>query len=447
MLMTKTIHPLIQETAEDIAFALKCFVEIKDQEGQLLGKSNGQSNGEQLKNDGPSPADELSSMILATGQALGEIRVRFFDKREKTAVQKYLNHVALLLGNIVGEVYALKRVRELTAVLETVHFPSEQRTHYSFDDIIGCSEDIKQLKERARRVAEGNSTVLITGETGTGKDVFARSIHFASSRSRGPFISVNCGAIPDNLLESELFGYDRGSFTGALKEGKTGKFELADGGTMFLDEIGEMPSNLQVKLLHVLQNREVERVGGTRRIPVDIRIIAASNRDLEKMMEEKTFRRDLYFRLGVIPLHISPLRERREDVPLLVEHCLRKYKKKLNQPRVRLSPEVMECFVEYPWPGNVREMENALEYAINVCDGSVITLQNLPHRLYKVKVEDLKNTSTLESLMDQYEKKVLDQYLKRFGASSQSKDEIARVLGISRATLYRKLSHLPSEDA
>ena len=313
---------------------------------------------------------------------------------------------------------------------------------FTFADIIGRSEIIQQVKERAMRVAAGNSTVLITGESGTGKGVFARAIHSASPRARGPFVSINCGAIPENLLESELFGYEKGAFTGALKEGKAGKFELADSGTIFLEEIGEMPPHLQVKLLHVLQNREVERVGGTRKVPVDIRIIAASNRDLDKMMQERKFRKDLYFRLGVIPLHIPPLRERKEDIPLFVEHCLKKYAQKLNKPPFTVSPEVTELFLKYHWPGNVRELENAIEYAMNMCSGNNLSMANLPPRIYSEAEAEIDGQSTLKLLVQDYERRIFEQYLQRFGASSNAKNEIAQVLGISRATLYRKLAEL-----
>ncbi|HOA35754.1 MAG TPA: sigma 54-interacting transcriptional regulator [Bacillota bacterium] len=313
---------------------------------------------------------------------------------------------------------------------------------YTFADIIGRSEIIRQVKERAMRAAAGNSTVLITGESGTGKGVFARAIHSASPRARGPFVSVNCGAIPENLLESELFGYEKGAFTGAAKEGKAGKFELADKGTIFLDEIGEMPPHLQVKLLHVLQNREVERVGGTSKVPVDIRIIAASNRDLDKMMQERKFRKDLYFRLGVIPLHIPPLRERKEDILLFVENCLKNYAQKLNRAPCTISPEVKELFLKYHWPGNVRELENAIEYAMNMCSGSIINREHLPPRIYGEAEAEIGGESTLKLLLQDYERRIFEQYLQRFGDSSNAKNEIAQALGISRATLYRKLAEL-----
>lgn len=313
---------------------------------------------------------------------------------------------------------------------------------FTFADVIGRSRIIGEVKERAVRVAAGNSTVLITGESGTGKEVFAQSIHYASPRARGPFVSINCGAIPESLLESELFGYEKGAFTGALKEGKAGKFELADKGTILLDEIGEMSPHLQVKLLHVLQNREVERVGGTKKAPVDVRIIAASNRDLDKMMQEKKFRKDLYFRLGVIPLYIPPLRERKEDIPLFLEHSLKKYARKLNKPPFTASPGVTEKFLQYRWPGNVRELENAIEYAINMCSGNIITVSNLPPRIYGESGATIDGRSTLKLMVQDYERRIFEQYLQRFGSSSKAKNEIAQVLGISRATLYRKLAEL-----
>ena len=336
--------------------------------------------------------------------------------------------------------------RDIAEARRLIYDLSETSLEYTFDDIIGNSYAIQRVKEMALRVADTNSTVLITGESGTGKEVFARAIHNASHRADGPFISVNCGAIPENLLDSELFGYEGGAFTGALKEGKTGKFELADKGTIFLDEIGEMPLHLQVKLLHVLQNREVERVGGSKKIPVDVRIIAASNRDLDKMMQERKFRKDLYFRLGVIPLHIPPLKERKEDIPLLAEHYLKVLAVKLKRPHMSISAEVMERFLSYDWPGNVRELENVLEYAVNMCAGRILSISCLPPRLCMHTEEPSENSSCLKTMLLNYERSVIKDHLKRFGTSSKAKNNIARALGISRATLYRKISELGIKD-
>ncbi|MFU8793979.1 MAG: sigma 54-interacting transcriptional regulator [Dethiobacteria bacterium] len=338
---------------------------------------------------------------------------------------------------------AVVSFRDISEARRLIYDLSSTAMDYTFDDIIGESLAIGNVKEQALKVAGGNSTVLITGESGTGKEIFARAIHKASPREEGPFISVNCGAIPETLLESELFGYEGGAFTGARKEGKAGKFELASDGTIFLDEIGEMPLHLQVKLLHVLQNREVERVGGSKKIPVDVRIIAASNRDLEKMMQEGNFRKDLYFRLSVIPLHIPPLKDRREDIPALVKSCLAKYGPMLNKHFSDIEPEAMECLLRYNWPGNVRELENALEYAVNMAGGDLITYSSLPPRVKNIEKETIARVdASLKEKVRDYERMILQDYLDRFGDTYEGKSDIADKLEISRATLYRKLSEL-----
>ncbi|MDW7740253.1 MAG: sigma 54-interacting transcriptional regulator [Bacillota bacterium] len=338
---------------------------------------------------------------------------------------------------------AVVSFRDISEARRLIYDLSATAMDYTFEDIIGESKSILQVKEQALRVAAGNSTVLITGESGTGKEIFARAIHSASTRKEGPFISVNCGAIPETLLESELFGYEGGAFTGARKEGKAGKFELANEGTIFLDEIGEMPLHLQVKLLHVLQNREVERVGGSKKIPVDVRIIAASNRDLENMMHEGNFRKDLYFRLSVIPLHIPPLKERREDIPALVERCLDKYAPMLNKKFNAIDPDAIKCLLHYHWPGNVRELENAVEYAVNMASGDTVTLMSLPPRIRETETDKIMTADLpLKDRVKEYEKIILHEYLQRYGTSFESKNDIAEKLDISRATLYRKLAEL-----
>lgn len=343
-------------------------------------------------------------------------------------------------GSPAGAVISFRDIAEARRLIYDL---SEHNLAYTFEDIIGDSKAINQVKAQAYQVAKGNSTILITGESGTGKEVFARAIHQASLRSSGPLISVNCGAIPETLLESELFGYEGGAFTGARKEGKAGKFELADRGTIFLDEIGEMPLHLQVKLLHVLQSREVERVGGTKRVPVDVRIIAATNRDLETMMREGKFRNDLYFRLSVIPLHIPPLSVRMEDIPKLVEHCLGKYTRMLNKRIDGIEAEAMESLMAYHWPGNVRELENTLEYAVNMAPGLILTTANLPPRIRQsLSPAALAEAASLKSKLEQFERTVLEEYLERYGRTLSAKSAIARELSVSKATLYRKLANL-----
>lgn len=379
--------------------------------------------------------------VLETGSEYIE-KEEFYQTRGRLSMH-FIVSVRPIFGKEDNPDGAVVSFRDISEARRLIYDLSAMTMDYTFDDIIGESAAIKQVKEQAFRVAGGNSTVLITGESGTGKEIFARAIHKASMRENGPFISVNCGAIPETLLESELFGYEGGAFTGAKKEGKAGKFELASEGTIFLDEIGEMPLHLQVKLLHVLQNREVERVGGSKKIPVDVRIIAASNRDLEKMMHESNFRKDLYFRLSVIPLHIPPLKERKEDIPALVEKCLQKYASMLNKSFQSIEPDAMEYMLNYSWPGNVRELENAVEYAVNMARGDKITLQSLPPRIREIEIkETYKLDAPLKDKVHDFERLILKEYLDRYGNTYDGKNKIADKLEISRATLYRKLSEL-----
>jgi len=385
-------------------------------------------------------SDTPAMEVLRTGSEYIEKEEIYLGKNKSRM------HFIVSVRPIPGDIKpdgAVVSFRDIAEARRLIYDLSATAMDYTFDDIIGESRAIRQVKEQALRVAGGNSTILITGESGTGKEIFARAIHQASARVEGPFISVNCGAIPETLLESELFGYEGGAFTGARKEGKTGKFELANEGTIFLDEIGEMPLHLQVKLLHVLQNREVDRVGGNNKIPVDVRIIAASNRDLEKMMNEGNFRKDLYFRLSVIPLHIPPLKERREDIPALVQCCLDKYGPMLSKKFSAVEPDTMDCLLQYHWPGNVRELENAVEYAVNMASGTTINLLSLPPRIRESQAErGQKFVMPLKERVRGYERIIIQEYLDLYGNSYEGKNTIAEKLEISRATLYRKLSEL-----
>lgn len=307
---------------------------------------------------------------------------------------------------------------------------------YTFEDFIGVSEEVRKVKEKALLVAASDSTVLIRGESGTGKEILARAIHRASRRSRFPFVAINCGAIPENLLESELFGYEEGAFTGARKGGRIGRLELANGGTVFLDEVGDMPLHLQVKLLRVLQEKRIERIGGKGTVPIDVRIIAATNRDLEAMAERGEFRWDLYYRLNVIPLEIPPLRERPEDILVLAEYYLNNFSNQLGKKIRGFSPEVKELLVQYPWPGNVRELSNAIEYAVNMEMGEEITTLSLPDRVITKSTSQGRGTpAVLES------ERILEA-LKRFGTTTEGKRLAAKFLGISLATLYRRMKSL-----
>lgn len=332
--------------------------------------------------------------------------------------------------------------RDIEEAQKLVYNFNTRNIKNTVNDIIGSSEKIMKAKQQALITARSNSTVLITGESGTGKEMFAKAIHYASPRGDNPFITVNCGAIPENLMESELFGYEKGAFTGASEKGKEGKFELADGGTIFLDEIGDMPLHLQVKLLHVLQNMRFERVGGNRSIMVDVRVIAATNRDLEQMIDEGTFREDLYYRLSVIPLSIPPLRERREDIKTLMYHFLKKYNTFMNRNIEGFTPDVEELYMNHDWAGNVRELENAVEYGTNMAFGKFIGMDEVPARILRREEETIKFKNLDKPLAEQvklYEKEIITKALEQAGGV---KEVVARQLGLSRATLYRKLSEL-----
>lgn len=308
--------------------------------------------------------------------------------------------------------------------------------HITFDNIIGGSKKLKDTINMAKKASKVNANLLIVGESGTGKELFARSIHNYGQKSQAPFISVNCGAIPDALLESELFGYEGGAFTGAKKTGKPGKFELANGGTIFLDEIGDMPLHLQVKLLRVLQENEVERIGGTTPIKINARVIAATNKDLKELVRNKEFRADLYYRINVIEFRIPPLRERREDIPLLVDYFMGKCCEQLGIQKKTISRETMKLLNNYDWKGNIRELENTIEYSCCICTGSEVTALDVKEKLQMSgSVEDTEEVTPIELM----ERKEIIKALDRFGYTTEGKLKAAKTLGIGKTTLYRKL--------
>ncbi|MBS2770431.1 sigma 54-interacting transcriptional regulator [Anoxybacillus rupiensis] len=306
---------------------------------------------------------------------------------------------------------------------------------YTLTHLISCSKQMEELKEKVKRIADSDISVLIRGESGTGKELFAHSIHQLSSRSQKPFVKVNCGAIPEHLLESELFGYEEGAFTGAKKGGKKGKFQLADGGTIFLDEIGDLPLHMQVKLLRVLQEKEMEPIGSIKTVSVDVRIIAATNRPLEKMVEEKRFREDLYYRINVIPFVIPPLRERPGDIEMLAYHFMKKIAKRSGKRVNAISAEVMKLLRQHVWPGNIRELENVMEVAVHFANGETITVDALPEYLKANSSYQMKG-KTLKELLEETEKAAIQQSLQRCG---HDKQKAAKELGISKSAMYEKI--------
>ncbi|MCL5046237.1 MAG: sigma 54-interacting transcriptional regulator, partial [Actinobacteria bacterium] len=302
----------------------------------------------------------------------------------------------------------------------------------------GASPKMRGILELGRKLARVDSTVLILGESGVGKNMLAKFIHRASSRGKGPFIEINCGAIPESLLESELFGYEEGAFTGARKGGKPGLIELANSGTLFLNEISELPLALQVKLLQVIQERSLTRVGGVQRAEIDVRLIAATNRDLEEEVRRGKFREDLYYRLNVVPVSVPPLRDRRDDVPILVHHFLRKISDRLGLEK-KISPEAMDYLTAYSWPGNIRELENTVERLVVTTDDQVIDVADLPEAMRGgtggAAPVPRPRFAPLERAVEEVERDLLRRAYKEFGNTYK----MAEVLGVSQATVVRKM--------
>lgn len=388
-------------------------------------------------------ADGNRCAVLRSGIArIGSIR----HKKDGTTIVANVNPI-FVDGEIAGVVSVIKDITEIQTLMERLSQVSAKaeyleqellrtkKTAQAFANYIGKSGKVVDVLALASKAADSSANVLIRGESGTGKEVIAEGIHYASGRRRGPFIRVNCGAIPGALLESELFGHEKGAFTGAVRR-KLGKFELANHGTIFLDEIGELDKNLQVKLLRVLQQKEFDRVGGEETIHVDVRIIAATNRDFEAMVREGTFRDDLYYRLNVIPIILPPLRDRPDDIPLLVEHFIEKISKE-NKKDVRgITPDAMQMFMHYRWPGNVRELENVIERVITLMDTDLITAAMLPSYIKGDiagrEVQSLADDTVLP--WEEYEKQIIANALRQ----GTSFNGAAKLLRISHKTVAAK---------
>jgi two-component system response regulator HydG len=382
--------------------------------------------------------DEDLDAILITAYGTVDIAVQAMEKGSADYINKpfSVDEFKIRIGKVLKFREASQAKQRLGE--ENKYLRDEIDIQYNFGEIVGASESMLKVFEKIEKVARSDSSVLICGESGTGKELVARAIHFQSDRKDGPFVRVNCGALAEGVLESELFGHEKGSYTGATKR-RRGRFELANKGTIFLDEIGDIPLQTQIKLLRVLQERELERVGGEETINVDVRVIAASNKDLMAMVESGDFREDLYYRLNIIPLELPPLRERLEDIPMLVEHFLNKKSAQLNKKAPRVSEKAMKEMMRYSWPGNVRELENLIERAVVLSESDEIGLNDLPIllgdpnrttlRLFK---EDLPLVEALEDL----ERELIARALEK---SRGVKTEAARILGLKTSALYYKL--------
>ena len=362
-----------------------------------------------------------------------------------------------LEGKELSLMISFDKVKEIINIAKTY----ECKEEIVFSNIIGKSEPLLEAINKSKIAAQTDSTILIQGDSGTGKELFARSIHNESLRKEGPFVVINCASLPENLIESELFGYERGAFTGANPSGKKGKIELANNGTLFLDEIGDFPLHLQTRLLRVLQERQIDRVGGGKPIDINIRVISATNKDLETLVSQGKFRLDLFYRLNIIPINLPTLKERGDDVFLCSQYIMEKICSKMNKGKKYLSQEVKDAFIEYDWPGNIRELENVLEHGICFATGDKIMLKDLPeyfldNRLPRIlKKEDCRKdyignemyqklliteNKNLEQLKMEFEKDIINKLIGIYGDSVEGKKIVAKKLDIGLTTLYRKIN-------
>ena len=350
--------------------------------------------------------------ILINHKPVGSLSVdlRFDKNRDYSRAVKFFGVVASLIAQAV-KINRLIDAERRRLLDENVHLREELRERYDFSNLIGNSGPIRRVYEQVTQVASTNTTVMLRGESGTGKELIAHAIHYNSPRKNSPFIKVNCAALPETLIESELFGYEKGAFTGAHSQ-KKGRFELAEGGTLFLDEIGDLNASTAVKLLRVLQEKEFDRLGGTKTVKSDVRLIVATNKDLEKAIAAGAFREDLYYRLNVFAIFVPPLRERKSDVLLLAEHFIEKYSNQHGKSIKRISTPSIDMLMSYHWPGNIRELENAIERTVLVCDGNVIHGHHLPPSLQTAEASGTVTNISFKEAVESYEKDLIQDTLK-----------------------------------
>ena len=429
---------------------------ITDGQGKVLDVNQAHERVSVFKHKPSNFIGKRMEDLIAAGYFEYSAALQAIKKRERVTINQTVNGKVTYLstgspifdedGNVTRVVVNVRSVAKLVELQDNLLKEREQSLkfqnelvhlramHIADSSLIFRSASMRQIVEMTSRIAGVDSTVLITGESGTGKDVVAKLIHRQDKGDQKPFITINCAAIPEQLLESELFGYEGGAFTGARKQGKAGMFELAHSGTLFLDEVGELPLGLQVKLLQAIQNRKIFRVGGTKPLSVNVRIITATNKDLMTMIRQKAFREDLYYRLMVIPIYIPPLRERKEDIPLLVFHFIDEFNKHFGFKKTML-PQAMDCLLDYPWPGNVRELRNVIERIVVISPRNEITADDLPDAVRSKEFLPEIGTKLKDAVMET-EKYLLSKTYKKYG----SWQKVSEILGVNLSTLYRKAS-------
>ena len=441
-----------REFYKNILDSIQIGVIITDPEGRLVYIND--KYGDLLNIDPLEPIGKHVTEVIATSRlhivaktGKPEINWPHELKGQTYLVQripiKEKGKIVAVLGTVLfndpGEVSKLStQLNRLESKLKLYErkLTSLLSTQYSLDNIIGESQAMADLKNEALKAMANDFPVLITGESGTGKELFAQAIHHGSARRFSPFVQFNCAAIPESLFESELFGYERGAFTGANPKGKVGKFELADQGTIFLDEIGELPQEMQPKLLRVLETKQVERVGGTEPVASNFRVIAATNKNLEEMLREGRFRPDLFYRINVIPIAIPPLRQRPEDIPSLTYHLLDRLTHMTSFKKITIHEEAMQCLQQYEWPGNVRELSNVLERVLCSLQTDTIRFSDLPQSICKPASITHCNSGALKLYTDMAEKRAIREALQ---AEGNNKSRAAERLGIHRSLLYKKM--------
>ncbi|WP_341273852.1 sigma-54 interaction domain-containing protein [Clostridium beijerinckii] len=384
--------------------------------------------------------------VIKTGEKLLRVPRKVGD------AEYIVNMVPIVESNeIIGGISILNEITEIYKLTEQLNksnliisnlekrVKSMNKVKYTFDDIICVDINSEETKKLSQKAARSESNILITGESGTGKELYANSIHAYSNRKNGPFVAVNCATFDSNLLESELFGYEDGAFTGAKKGGKEGLFELANGGTLFLDEVSELDYGLQAKLLRVLQENTIRRVSGLKEIHIDVRIIVATNKSLEKMIEENKFRKDLYYRIAIFPINIPPLRNRRQDIKPLVNNFINQMAYKIKR-NIEISEEAVNLLYNYDWPGNIRELKNSIEFATNMTDDYIINPEHLPKIIQTEGIKkNIMKLKSLEEIIKDAEISVINEAITVYGDTVEGKKKAAKALGISLATLYNKL--------